>query len=484
MSELKESKAIALVNQKVDESNISDPQLADQLKHFFGPMYDQAMEAFAPLKGLEVTSEDQVEEMKKAREGASALGKIRIEVEKKRKVLKADSLAMGKAIDGVAKMITEFIEPAEKHLKLQADFIEIKAANARLNMINERRDKLMQYCPDPTMFDIGNMSEPAFESLLEGQKLAFESRQRLALEQKKTDDRIYELGKIGLVWNEEHQSFIKHDSKISMEDVKKMSDKEFVDAMDSIENEQQKRIAIREKDSARRIELRNLGYSASSEDSISSLRYGLMEDDTYARLVDELKEENAQREKKVAIDSLTNSRTIELLKFGYDNPTNLIYGELTEQEYADLLAEVKKIFELNEQQRRDQEKQHRISTRKLQLTEMGFSYDSVMGGYVFPNPDCHIYKLDELSDIDQNFWNAFIEKDEKTIAAAVLAKEKADKKLAKAPDRDKMKVWVNKFQEPDIDAMGLSQEALKLGHEIIEKFNGFKKWAFGEIEKL
>lgn len=77
-------------------------------------------------------------------------------------------------------------------------------------------------------------------------------------------------------------------------------------------------------------------------------------------------------------------------------------------------------------------------------------------------------------------------------AEAKAAKEKADaeakrvaeeKKAAKAPDKEKLKVWVNSFNINDIPA-GLNNESGIIGLSISNKFDAFKKWANTEIENL
>lgn len=77
--------------------------------------------------------------------------------------------------------------------------------------------------------------------------------------------------------------------------------------------------------------------------------------------------------------------------------------------------------------------------------------------------------------------------------AELAAKQKADKeesdrilaekKAAKAPDKEKLKVFVSSFQIPD-QASNIGKEALIIESLIIEKFNAFKKWAETQIENI
>lgn len=76
--------------------------------------------------------------------------------------------------------------------------------------------------------------------------------------------------------------------------------------------------------------------------------------------------------------------------------------------------------------------------------------------------------------------------------AEIAAKKAADeaekkriadeKKAAKAPDKDKLKTWVNSFimTYPNVK----SEEAKAIADEVMAKFQGFNKWANEQIEKL
>lgn len=89
--------------------------------------YEQiAKEWEIKAKAIVVTDESQVTEMKMAKEARKFLSDKRIAVEKARKELKEQSLRKGQAIDAIARFLTSLIEPIEKYLKEQEDFIEIK----------------------------------------------------------------------------------------------------------------------------------------------------------------------------------------------------------------------------------------------------------------------------------------------------------------------------------------------------------------------
>jgi hypothetical protein len=115
------------LTQLVKESGLEQPKaqyLLDKFSSYFAIAADWETKASA----IEVTSEDQVAEMKMAREGRPFLRSKRIEVEKARKTLKEQSLREGKAIDGIANILKAVIVPIEEYLDEQEHYVERKRA--------------------------------------------------------------------------------------------------------------------------------------------------------------------------------------------------------------------------------------------------------------------------------------------------------------------------------------------------------------------
>lgn len=79
-------------------------------------------------KAIKVTNESQKVIMEQARQGRLFLRKIRLEIENLRKSLKEESLREGRAIDKVAKILKEQIEPIEEYLDKQEHFVEYREA--------------------------------------------------------------------------------------------------------------------------------------------------------------------------------------------------------------------------------------------------------------------------------------------------------------------------------------------------------------------
>jgi colicin import membrane protein len=73
-------------------------------------------------------------------------------------------------------------------------------------------------------------------------------------------------------------------------------------------------------------------------------------------------------------------------------------------------------------------------------------------------------------------------KEKQRVEAEIKAKELADKKAAKAPDKDKMLIWIESLSIPFVELK--QNESNVLASDIKVKFDGFKKWATNEINKL
>lgn len=90
----------------------------------FSPFFATAEKWRQQALTIKVTDATQKREMKLARESRLALKEIRVNVEKKRKSLKADILLKGKAIDGCAAIFNAAVEPIEAYLLDQETFAE------------------------------------------------------------------------------------------------------------------------------------------------------------------------------------------------------------------------------------------------------------------------------------------------------------------------------------------------------------------------
>lgn len=149
----------------LSEQNVAKDN-ANQLLAAFGAPFEDAGLILSSYKDIKVTEEDDFTTMAEARTKRLALKNIRVDVEKKRKELKEDSLKVGRAIDSVARYVKDTIEPAEKYLESQEKFGEIKAAERVAVKKADRIEKLMAYTDDISMYNFEAMNDEQFDSLL------------------------------------------------------------------------------------------------------------------------------------------------------------------------------------------------------------------------------------------------------------------------------------------------------------------------------
>lgn len=161
----------------VIEQNHLEPETSKTLKDSFLPFFEQAEKWKSKAEQLIVTDASQTREMLEARNARLALKDIRVNVEKERKKLKEDSLRKGKAIDGIANVIKFLIEPIEEHLEKQEKFIEIQEAQAKEARRSERHELLSVFVPNPELYPLADISEQAFNDLLNGFKAAKQKRE-------------------------------------------------------------------------------------------------------------------------------------------------------------------------------------------------------------------------------------------------------------------------------------------------------------------
>ena len=170
---------------------------ADTLRESFTPHFAQSEELLAQSSAIRVTDATQVSEIKASRAMRLKLKEIRVAAEKTRKLLKEDSLRKGKAIDGIYNVLMLAIEPEENRLLEQEQFAERAEAARKAKLQAERAEVMVSLGADPSLYQLGEMSEQAFTQLAEGIKQANAARieaerkaeaERLAAEAKRKEE--------------------------------------------------------------------------------------------------------------------------------------------------------------------------------------------------------------------------------------------------------------------------------------------------------
>jgi hypothetical protein len=103
------------------------------------PAIEELKKNYLPLKIKSVDDKDGYEKVSKA---LRFMISKRNEVEEKRKELKADSLAYGKAVDNRAKEITFLLTPIEEYLRLEKERIDDEIEAIKEKKIREEQERL------------------------------------------------------------------------------------------------------------------------------------------------------------------------------------------------------------------------------------------------------------------------------------------------------------------------------------------------------
>lgn len=172
------------------------PAKVQFLSETFSPFYFNAVAVIADAATVNVTSSDQVDEMRKAGQLRATLAEIRKSHEKTRKAVKDDALSECQAIDTIARHIRDMIEPVEARMKLEEDFARRERELLQAKMLDERTAKLQQFGVDTSEYNLATMSEHGFTELFEGLEAQFKARQKWQEEEdarllKEETDRIH-----------------------------------------------------------------------------------------------------------------------------------------------------------------------------------------------------------------------------------------------------------------------------------------------------
>lgn len=158
--------------QLVVSQNSLAPETAQSLKSSFAPSFAAVQEVLAQSKGIVVTDASQKLNIKIAYECRQALVKIRTGADKIRKGLKDEAVRTNRAIDGFYNILVHLTASEEARLKEQEDFVARQEAARKAVLKAERETVLAGLQVDPALYQLGEMTEDTFNTLVEGTKLA------------------------------------------------------------------------------------------------------------------------------------------------------------------------------------------------------------------------------------------------------------------------------------------------------------------------
>lgn len=143
------------------------PQTLSLISEGFSGFYQEADQWRIKAAAIKVTSPEDKEAIKSAREARLALRSIRVNAEKTRKSMKEDSLRLGKAIDGAYNILDHAVRPVEAYLQEQEDIAERLEAERLQNLRETRLARLTEADPDhiPTV-DLASYFDADFEKML------------------------------------------------------------------------------------------------------------------------------------------------------------------------------------------------------------------------------------------------------------------------------------------------------------------------------
>lgn len=165
-----------VLSEKVEE------QTAVVITGAFQEFLNKIEESHEAALAIEVTSLEDADLMKKASDMRKALVKVRTSADKKRKELKADALAYGRAVQSAYAFIEGAIKPIEEHLLAQEKFAE----NLLLEKQNQLRTRRVAECEQYSEFvpfgmDLGLLEEDEYQKIYNGAKLQFEHAKQEAI---------------------------------------------------------------------------------------------------------------------------------------------------------------------------------------------------------------------------------------------------------------------------------------------------------------
>lgn len=214
------------------ESGLDENKVQSLLSKF-GESFKAAQHIAGEVKSIVVTDENQLEEMKTAREARLELKNIRVAVEHTRKELKEQSLREGKAIDGMANIIKALVIPIEEHLEKQEKFAENLAKARQQKLETERLEILLGLTDDPYMYKYDVMDSTSFDKLVASLKR--EKAELEAAARKAEAERIAEEKRL----REEQEETRKENERLKAEAEKREAE---IEAERKVEAEKQAKI--------------------------------------------------------------------------------------------------------------------------------------------------------------------------------------------------------------------------------------------------
>jgi hypothetical protein len=186
---------------------------------------------------LTVKGPDDKEGYKLCKQARINVKNKRIDVEKKRKELKADALAYGRMVDSKAKEITEKLKSVENYLQSQQNIVDDEIERqrqekikAREKMINERVTKLTAMGYKVNITALSNMSDEDYKNVLADATAQYNEKQKKEEAERIEQQRI----------KEEHEKLKAENARLKKAEEEKQAE------LDKIKREQEEQKRLQE----------------------------------------------------------------------------------------------------------------------------------------------------------------------------------------------------------------------------------------------
>lgn len=173
---VEEKKLVIDIRVKDAVSGLPENKIA-QLQKVLIPMFDKLDEFESEYNGILERPMDE-EASKDARELRLKMVKIRTGTEKIRKEQKKEFVLAGKAVDGIAALVTHQVSSKESKLQEIEDYFENQEKERKSKLAEIRIEELKDYDCDGSALGLGEMSEEIYKSFLTGTKTNYETAQK------------------------------------------------------------------------------------------------------------------------------------------------------------------------------------------------------------------------------------------------------------------------------------------------------------------
>lgn len=172
------------------------PDQSKTLLDSFGDLFVEAHKLVTKGKVIKVTSEDQVEEMKAAKEIRLALVRVRKEAEKAKTEIKEPYLRGAQAAQDIFNDIKKITSPEEDRLKEQEKFAELAQEKRDNERHTKRIEELSKYVDDVSVYSLRDMPEEVYANLVSDCKIAYEAKIARAEQERKEAEEAERVAKL------------------------------------------------------------------------------------------------------------------------------------------------------------------------------------------------------------------------------------------------------------------------------------------------